>query len=52
MSVKAIKGPNGTIEVKQMNGVQGWHSGYLSPEKAREFADDLRRLADEVESGK
>lgn len=48
---RAMKGPNGLIEVKQMNGVQGWHSGYLTPKQARELADNLKALADEVERG-
>ncbi len=46
---RALKGPNGLIEVKQMNGVQGWHSGYAAPNEARDLAADLVRLADELE---
>ena len=42
-------GPNGTIEIKQMNGVQGWHSGYVDPKTARQLAIRLVTLADAVE---
>ena len=42
-------GPNGTIEIKQMNGVQGWHSGYVDPKTARKLAIRLLLLADTVE---
>ena len=42
---RAVKGPNGLIELRQMNGLQGWHSGYLTPKQALELADTLRALA-------
>lgn len=44
-----LKGPNGLIELKQMNAVQGWHSGYVTPSRARELASQLIALADEME---
>lgn len=42
-------GPNGTIEIKQANAVQGWHSGYVTPARARELALELVALADQLE---
>lgn len=47
---RAMKGPNGLIELQQMNAVQGWHSGYLSPVRARELAARLVALADEMDA--
>jgi hypothetical protein len=50
-SVQARIGPNGTIEVMQSNPVQGWHSGYLTPDEARELAQKLARLANDLTKG-
>ena len=47
--VTAAAGPNGTIEVKQRNMIQGWHSGYASPAEARELAAELMALAEKME---
>lgn len=47
---RALIGPNGLVEVKQMNGVQGWHSGYLTPYQARALAAELIKLADIIDS--
>lgn len=47
---RAKIGPNGMVEVLQMNAVQGWHSGYLTPEQARALASSLLELADKVQA--
>lgn len=42
------KGPNGTIQIDQMNALQGWHNGYLTPKEARSAGEYLISLADEM----
>lgn len=44
-----LKGPNGTIEMKCANAVQGWHSQYFAPDEAREAAKRLVSLADQLD---
>ena len=43
-----VRGPNGTIEMKCANAMQGWHSQYFAPEQARAAAARLLALADEL----
>lgn len=50
MPVTVEPGPNGLIEIRQANGIQGWHSGYVTPARAREIARQLSRLADAIEA--
>ncbi len=47
--IRVIRGPNGLIEVKQFNAVQGWHSGYLDPKAAIHLAQEIKALADELQ---
>jgi hypothetical protein len=46
---RAIKGPNGLVELRQMNAIQGWHSGYLTPDCARQLAAELVSIAQQMD---
>ncbi len=46
---RAMIGGNGHVEIRQMNAVQGWHSGYLTPSQARKLAIEITALADQLE---
>jgi hypothetical protein len=43
-----MAGPNGLVEIRQFNAVQGWHSGYMTPEDAVRFAEAVRETAESL----
>jgi hypothetical protein len=47
---RAIPGPNGLVEVRQFNAVQGWHSGYMTPDDALKFAEAVRKTAESIKA--